>query len=241
MECPAIASSAHSINGHSELVGSSSGSLASIRRACSRRWQKMTRISWRGIWSSSASRHGLEIRRSRQPRSTQPGAATRWTRPMTKSTRPISSTCTTQFGVSRAVSACQRSVRPHAQRSYGPPSRRQDPSQASSSQIAAGVPAGRRGRRNAHRQTTGANSRRDVPPRTDLRVPGFSPDGLEGMARLGGDEYVGARITSVGFLRRMQRRIPDFGARSVVFIPSHLFHPLHLCEKLAACERGRAL
>ena len=24
-------------------------------------------------------------------------------------------------------------------------------------------------------------------------------------------------------------RIPDFGARTVVFIPSHLFHPLHLC------------
>ena len=48
------------------------------------------------------------------------------------------------------------------------------------------------------------------------------------MARLGGDEYAEARITSVGFLRRMQGRIPDFGARTVVFIPSHLFHSLHI-------------
>ena len=44
-----------------------------------------------------------------------------------------------------------------------------------------------------------------------------------------------ARIAPVGFLRRMQGRIPDFGARTIVFIPSHLFHPLHHCEKLAAC------
>jgi len=50
-------------------------------------------------------------------------------------------------------------------------------------------------------------------------------DGLEGMARLGGDEYAGANCSAVEFLRRLQGRIPDFGARTIVFIPSHLFHP----------------
>jgi hypothetical protein len=49
------------------------------------------------------------------------------------------------------------------------------------------------------------------------------------MATLGGDEYAGANCSTVEFLRRMQGRIPDLSAWTVVFIPSHLFHPLHLC------------
>ena len=51
----------------------------------------------------------------------------------------------------------------------------------------------------------------------------------------------GPELLRSDFFGECRAEFPISGARTVVFIPSHLFHPLHLCEKLAACERGRAL
>ena len=54
-------------------------------------------------------------------------------------------------------------------------------------------------------------------------------DGLEGMAGLGGDEYAGANCSAAEFLRSQRMaKFPDPGRSMVIFIPSHLFHPLHI-------------
>ena len=47
------------------------------------------------------------------------------------------------------------------------------------------------------------------------------------MARLGGDEYADANCSAVEFLRSRPNS-PDPGRSDIIFIPSHLFHPLHI-------------
>jgi len=49
------------------------------------------------------------------------------------------------------------------------------------------------------------------------------------MARLGVDEYAAAIARRWNFFGpRLQAKFPDPGRSDIIFIPSHLFHPLHI-------------